>query len=237
MESFSKKLKNQLIAEEIKKKCCRNMYRKIEEFEFTSDFSLREIYDHAKCEQCRNVVIRVLFIRFGSMTDPEKSYHLDFSFANEEFADEVLDILSESGFDFKKTTRKSRHVLYLKESTAIEDFLVFIGASQAAFNLMNSKIMREFRNSVNRQVNCDTANIEKQLAAVKKYTEAINYLVETGKIDSLSEDLRETALLRLKNEQLSLADLGKLFSPPVSKSGVKHRLDKILAAAQNELEK
>ena len=108
-------------------------------------------------------------------------------------------------------------------------------ANGAAFEIMNVKIVHEFRNSVNRQVNCDTANIEKQLQAVKKYTDAIGKLIESGKIDALPTELRETAVLRYEHQQLSLTDLGKLFNPPVSKSGLKHRLDKILGIAQEIL--
>ena len=99
---------------------------------------------------------------------------------------------------------------------------------------MNRKIEREFRNSVKRQVNCDTANIEKQLASAKKYIEAIRYLVDTGSIDRLSPELKNTALLRMENEQLNLADLGRMVNPPVSKSGMKHRLEKILTFANEE---
>ena len=97
---------------------------------------------------------------------------------------------------------------------------------------MNTKIMNEFRNSVNRQVNCDTANIKKQLATSQKYIEAIRYLIESGKLETMPEELRTTAKLRLEHDQLSLSDLAKLTNPPVTKSGMKHRLEKILSFAE-----
>ncbi len=196
--------------------------------------NLAEAYSKCLCDGCRAVFVREMFIKYGSITDPAKQYHLDFSFKTEEERDAAYEILSSVGFEFRKTVRRERFVMYIKESSVIEDFLVDMGAQNAAFDVMNSKIVHEFRNSVNRQVNCDTANIEKQLASVKKYTDAIKLLEENGKLDTLPDELKETARVRMENEQLSLADLGALLTPPVTKSGVRHRLDKILYYAQSE---
>lgn len=196
--------------------------------------NLAEAYSKCLCDGCRAVFVREMFVKYGSITDPAKQYHLDFSFKTEEERDAAYEILSSVGFDFRKTVRRERFVMYIKESSVIEDFLVYMGAQNAAFDVMNSKIVNEFRNSVNRQVNCDTANIEKQLASVKKYTDAIKLLEENGKLDTLPDELKETARVRMENEQLSLADLGALLTPPVTKSGVRHRLDKILYYAQSE---
>lgn len=241
MESFSKKVKTQLAAEEIKKKCCRItdsemaslLPRKKEEL----GGELRQIYENCRCDYCRIVYLRKLFELFGSVTDPEKSYHLDFTFNSESSCDATEEVFAELGFDFRRTVRRDKngnekYVLYIKDSSAIEDFLVEIGASSAAFDVMNSKIVHEFRNSVNRQVNCDTANIEKQLAAGKKYIEVIQSLIDSGKIEALPEELKETARLRYENDQLSLTDLGKLMTPQVSKSGVRHRLERIMTFAE-----
>lgn len=196
--------------------------------------NLAEAYSKCLCDSCRAVFVREMFIKYGSITDPAKQYHLDFSFKTEEERDAAYEILSSVGFEFRKTVRRERFIIYIKESSVIEDFLVYMGAQNAAFDVMNSKIVHEFRNSVNRQVNCDTANIEKQLASVKKYTDAIKLLEENGKLDTLPDELKETARVRMENEQLSLADLGALLTPPVTKSGVRHRLDKILYYAQSE---
>lgn len=237
-ESFSAKIKEQLREEEIKKKCCRRLYTDILALEnsLPEDFpaALDEIVRKCRCENCAPVCVRALFLLFGSMTDPAKSYHLDFTVKTEGERDAIHQILTDLGLDFRATMRTGKYVVYIKDSAAIEDFLVFMGAQSAAFELMNRKIEREFRNSVNRQVNCDTANIEKQLASAKKYIEAIRYLVDTGSIDRLSPELKNTALLRMENEQLNLADLGRTVNPPVSKSGMKHRLEKILAFANEE---
>lgn len=233
-ESFSTKVKNQLESLEIKKKCCKFTASVLEGLnkKENSAQKLGEIYEKCRCDVCRIVFWRKLFTVYGSVTDPLKSYHMEFSFYFEEERDAVLDLLADSGFDFRASHRKNKYILYIKDSAAIEDFLVYTGASAAAFDVMNSKIVHEFRNSVNRQVNCDTANIEKQLQAVKKYTDAIQWLIDSEKIDSLPSDLKETAMLRIENDQLSLADLGKLMNPPVSKSGIRHRLEKILELAE-----
>lgn len=241
-ESFSAKIKEQLRAEEIKKKCCRYTFADIlalNELPDKEDVSetVTSVYQKCRCDNCRVMCVRALFLLFGSVTDPERSYHLDFTVKSEAERDVLQTIFGDIGFDFHETMRTGKYVLYLKDSTAIEDFLVFIGAQAAAFDLMNKKIEREFRNSVNRQVNCDTANIEKQLASAKKYIDAVQYLIDTGSIDRLSPELKNTALLRLENEQLNLADLGRLVNPPVSKSGMKHRLEKILAFANEEKQK
>ena len=234
MESFSQKVKEQLAGEEIRKKCCRFTDDALAALSKNGSNSgqLTEIWNKCRCDGCRIAYLRRLFLLHGSVTDPVKSFHLDYSFRYPEEAQAVLEILTEMGLDFRPAERRGRQVLYLKDSTAIEDFLVSIGAQNAAFDVMNTKIMNEFRNSVNRQVNCDTANIKKQLATSQKYIEAIRYLMDTGKFDSLPEELRSTARLRMENDQLSLSDLAKLTNPPVSKSGIKHRLEKILSHAE-----
>lgn len=239
-ETYSAKAKAQMQAVEVRKKCCRFTAAALEGPEFTADApdtpetaeKLREIWQKCRCDNCRLVWIRAVFCRYGSVTDPEKAYHLDFSFREEETADFLQEILADAGFDFRKSTRKSRFVLYVKDHALIEDFLISLGAQTAAFDLMNSKIRHEFLGGVNRLVNCDTANLKKQVEAGRKYSEAIRYLSDCGKLETLPADLRETAALRLENDQVSLTELGQLSSPPVSKSGIRHRLERILAAAQ-----
>ncbi len=232
--TFSSKIKEQLAEENIKKKCCRYTYNAVMAKKSGNDCTaLRTVYDKCRCDSCRDAFIRALFISYGSVTDPEKAYHLDFSFKTLEEAESVREILAEAGHDFKLSTRRDKFVLYIKESSMIEDFLVYIGASSAAFELMNTKIMHEFRNSVNRQVNCDTANIGKQLAAVKKMKDAVERLVTAGKYDTLPPELKEAARLRIENEQLSIESIGALANPPITKSGMKHRLERVLLIAND----
>lgn len=233
MQSYSQSVKDQLGVVTVTKKCCRFTDEKMRSLEKNDDNGdiLAEIYSKCRCDGCRTVFLRRAFMLYGSVTDPDKAYHLDFSFKVNGEANAVESALSDCGFDFRRTVRKDRHVLYVKNSTSIEDFLVSIGASGSAFDLMNSKIVREFRNSVNRQVNCDTANIEKQIDSAKKYVDAVNFLEKTGKIDSLSPELKETARLRAENDQASLSDLSNMLNPPVTKSGMRHRLEKIYETA------
>ena len=224
---------------EIRKKCCRHTDEDFSLIDFEADSAeqLTFFWSKCRCDGCRAVFLRRLFFVCGSVTDPDKAYHLDFSFRSPEMREACARILEEAGFEFHRTKRRNRFVLYVKNSSAIEDFLVIIGASGAAFELMNQKIVRDVNNMANRQVNCDTANIEKQLASAKRYTDAVAYLIEGGHLDELSDELRETARLRIENAQASLADLGEMHNPPVSKSGVRHRLDRILAAADEWREK
>lgn len=235
--SYSGEVKAALQAEEIKKKCCRHTYDDMMAIDLTDIGKCAEtmslIYSRCRCDGCRAVFIRALFIMFGSLTNPSRGYHLDFLLRTESEREVVRSALSECGFTFHIGMRLEKYLLYVKSSSEIEDFLMFIGARNAAFDIMNLKIEREFRNSVNRQVNCDTANIEKQLESVKKYTDAIEYLIESGGIDRLPEELRKTAILRYENGQLSLAELGRLAEPAVSKSGMKHRLERILSFAND----
>lgn len=236
--SYSGEVKASLLTEEIKKKCCRHTFDDIMAIDLSDQGrcaeTLDEIYSRCRCENCHAVYLRAVFILFGSLTNPNKGYHLDFLLHTERVRDSVRKVLSDCGFTFHEGMRLEKYLLYVKSSSEIEDFLMFIGARNAAFDIMNLKIEREFRNSVNRQVNCDTANIEKQLESVKKYTDAIGYLIESGGIARLPDELRKTAMLRYENDQLSLAELGQLAEPAVSKSGMKHRLEKIFAAA-NEM--
>ena len=150
------------------------------------------------------------------------------SFAHESLRDAVNDIISENGISMKTSKRKNRFLLYIKDSTEIEDFFAVIGANRLAFDLMNSKIVHEVRGDANRQMNCDMANIKKSLSAANKYIEVIEDMEKDGLLIRLPSDLRETARLRIENTQCSLADLGLLHNPPITKSGAKHRLDKIL---------
>ena len=233
-ESFSQKVKSQLAAAEVRKKCCRRTGEDLEAVrvsEWGAD-KLSSVWNRCRCENCRAVFFRGIFCAAGSVTDPAKSYQLDMSFPDRESAEAVRDMAGEIGFSFGLASRRGRSVLYLRESGAVEDFLAFLGATAASFEVMNAKIDREFRGNVNRQVNFDTANIEKQLRAVKKYADAAEKLKAAGRYDLLPEEVRFTGELRIANESLTFEDLGKLHSPPISKSGVKHRLEKILAAAE-----
>ena len=193
---------------------------------------LRAVWERCRCDGCRTVFFRELFRAHGSVTDPHKSYQLDYTLDDAEAGEFLRDALASAGFSFGLSERRGKTVLWLRDSSSVEDFLAYLGATSASFDVMNVKIDREFRGNVNRQVNFDTANIGKQLRATRKYADAAEQLKKAGRYDLLPEDVRITGELRLANEQLNLEELGKLHDPPIGKSGVKHRLEKILRAAE-----
>ncbi len=233
METFSRQTKDAILDMQPKNKCCNRMLDIGMAYLDFDDENPREsvasAVSHAKCPSCLGAYIAGLFASVGSVTDPDKSYHLDFTFDDGNDADTLLEILTENGINAKLGERKNKSIVYLKESGAIEDFLALIGANSAAFTVMNSKIVRELRGNANRVVNCDTANIKKTLAASQKYLDVIAELAESGNIDKLPADLRETAELRAKFEQLTIGELGEKHEKKISKSGVKHRLDRIVS--------
>lgn len=198
--------------------------------------SLSTIIENFKCENCTKEFLRGLFISYGSVTDPQKRYHLDFSFEQEDDSVIVSGILSNAGFYHGQTQRKGNHVLYIKDNDTISDFLAYIGAVKSAFDVMNTKIVKEVRNNANRLVNCDTANIEKAISASQKYIEAVEYIKSKGAFTALPGELREAAELRVTYIQASLNELAQKSQPPITKSGMKHRLEKLLSYSE-ELKK
>ena len=181
-----------------------------------------------KCGRCKEYFFRGLFLSIGAINDPEKSYRLELIFDGIEQANDISLALSELGIYPLIAARNAKTVLYLRRSEAIEDFFANIGATSLAFDIMNSKINKELINNANRVTNCDSANINKAIKASNKYNSVILELIEKDKVNLLAEPLKEMALKRIEYKELSFLELGKQFSPPISKSGVHHRLEKIL---------
>lgn len=182
-----------------------------------------------RCANCTAAFIRGAFLSAGTITDPDKGYHLEMSLSSEAAADHLSELLSEQGLEPKRMTRKTEQVLYYKDSESIENFLALIGATGAAFTIMNKKIERELRSDANRLANGELANIGKTVAAAGDQIAAIRGLIETGEIERMPDELRQTAYLRLENDDATLSQLAALHEPPITKSGVNHRLKKILA--------
>ncbi|NLW03271.1 MAG: DNA-binding protein WhiA [Clostridiaceae bacterium] len=176
---------------------------------------------------CKRAYLRGGFLAAGSISDPDKSYHLEVSFRSQLQADEYIQYLNDFGLQPRSIQRKGYYLAYLKEGQEIVDFLNVTGAHKALMNLENIRIMKEMRNQVNRIVNCETANLSKTVDASLRQTESIRFIQEHAGLDSLPDALREIALLRLENPGVSLAELGRMMEPPLSKSGVNHRLRKI----------
>ena len=180
---------------------------------------------------CKRAFLRGAFLACGSMTDPEKEYHLEFV-TDGERTQMIIDSLMFFGIEAKSVERKKYNVVYVKDSDRIVDILNVIEAHVALMEFENVRILKDMRNSVNRRVNCETANIGKTITAAGRQIEDINYLRSSHIFEQLSPELQETALLRLEHPDSSLAELGKLHDRPVGRSGVNHRLAKLSETAQ-----
>lgn len=180
---------------------------------------------------CKRAFLRGLFLCAGSISEPEKTYHFEIVCATPERARQICDMMKTFNIDGKCITRKKYHVVYIKEASQIVDMLNVMEAHVSLMELENIRILKEMRNSVNRRVNCETANISKTVSAAVKQIEDIRYIRDTVGFSELTEGLREIAELRLRYPEASLAELGKLLSTPVGKSGVNHRLRKLSVLA------
>ena len=186
-------------------------------------------------DPCRAAFIRGAFLAGGSVTDPEKRYHLELATAHQSVSREVYTLLLDMGFSPRETKRAGNALLYFKQADAIADFFTAIGAPTTAMGIMTAKVEKEIRNTVTRQINCDSANADKTVAAAQEQLAAIRRIVkEYGSLDVLPEPLRDAALLRITNPEASLADLAELSFPKVSKSCLSHRLKKLMAYKPEE---
>lgn len=176
---------------------------------------------------CKRAFIRGAFLAAGSMSDPKKAYHFEIVCAAEPMAEQIRELMSSFSMDAKIVQRKKSYVVYLKEGLQIVDILNIMEAHVSLMELENVRILKEMRNTVNRKVNCETANLNKTVSAAVKQLEDITYLRDTIGLEKLSEGLEEVALARLSHPDASLKELGALLSPPVGKSGVNHRLRKL----------
>ena len=183
---------------------------------------------------CKASFIRGAFLAGGSVTDPAKRYHLELATTHYSVSREAYSVLLEMGFSPKEAQRKGEHLLYFKKSEHIEDLLTTIGAPVCAMDVMSAKIEKDMKNSINRKVNCDSANADKVVEAAARQMEAIRRIDKLYGLDSLPDKLHEAALLRYANPEASLADLAMLSYPPVSKSCLSHRLKKLLTYTPEE---
>ena len=181
---------------------------------------------------CRRAFLRGAFLAGGSISDPNKSYHFEIVCKTLEQAEQLRDIINSFAMEAKIVERKKHQAVYLKEGAQIVDMLNIMEAHVALMNLENVRILKEMRNSVNRKVNCETANISKTVNAAVKQLEDIVFIRDKAGLDSLPDNLREIALLRLENPDAPLKELGTFLDPPVGKSGVNHRLRRISEIAE-----
>ena len=176
---------------------------------------------------CKRAFLRGVFLASGSISDPRKSYHFEIVCHTKAQAEQIKEILEFFEGEPKTVRRNQRYVLYLKEGSQIVDSLNVMEAYVSLMNLENIRIEKEMRNSINRQVNCETANINKTVTAAVRQIQDIELIRDTGGLERLPENLYEMAVCRLENPDTPLKDLGQLLDPPVGKSGVNHRLRKL----------
>ena len=182
---------------------------------------------------CKRAFFKAVFLAAGSVTDPEKGYHLEIAFADKEMAVFLCDTLSRFEITFKIIKRRNEYVAYLKDSDDIVKCLSILSASGAMMKYENVRIYKELVNSVNRGVNCDTANLNRVAVAAANEIDDIRLIEAERGLDTLPDSLREVAELRLENPYISLKELGELIVPPIGKSGVNHRLRRIKKLADD----
>lgn len=182
---------------------------------------------------CKRAYLRGCFMVAGSVTNPEKAYHLEIAVLSDVYCKQLQKMAASFGIEAKIVERKKYHVLYVKDGSMIVDILNVMGAHLALMDFENVRILKEVRNTVNRQVNCETANINKTVTAAARQIEDIRYIETHKGFGFLKDGLRETAELRLDYPDISLAELGRMLSKPLGKSGVNHRLRKLSEIAEH----
>ena len=183
-------------------------------------------------EQEEKALVRGCFLGAGSITDPEKQYHLEILFIEKNNAEFVMNICRKYDIDFKMIKSREKYQVYLKDSDNISRFLALIESNRGVLAFEDTRLTKEVKNNVNRIVNCETANLNKVVNAAVNQINDIKLIQKLKKFDELSEDLKELAILRLENPDMSLKDLGELLEKPIGKSGVNHRFQKIHEIAE-----
>lgn len=194
--------------------------------------SLKINHANFDCDKCCNAFLAGAFLACGTVSSPEKDYHLEFTVAFMNLSKSLVTLLEEMELSPKTSVRKKySNVIYFKDSEAIEDCLYIMGAASSMFDMMRIEIVKDIRNRANRTANCETANIEKTVKASFQHIAAIEKIEERKGIDYLKKDLKDIAVLRRDNPEASLAELSRLSG--LSRSGVNHRLAKIVEIANN----
>ena len=207
------------------KKCCKKALANAEKFLFENALIDR---DNFACDECRNAFLRGVFLKCGSVNAPDKSNHLEMKVGSEMNADEMCIFLREMGLEAKVSKRREKYVVYFKDGDTIFHVLSVMGAQKCAFDLVNTQIEKNIRNNVNRVNNCEMANMQKSANATVRQLDAIRELIKDERFDTLPDKLLYTATLRRDNPDLSLTDLAAIHEPPITKSCVNHRLEKII---------
>ena len=192
---------------------------------FITEYSVPDSLIENRC--CRRAYLRGSFLGSGSISNPEKAYHIEFVANTEEYALSLSEIINSFELNSKIIKRKDSFVIYIKEGEQLVDLLNIMGAHQALLKFEDIRVLKDVRNNINRLVNCETANLSKTIDASVRQVENIEYIRDRVGLDKLPKNLEEIALARLENRDASLKELGTKVNPPVGKSGVNHRLRRI----------
>ena len=195
--------------------------------------TLRIRPENFKCQNCMQAFIATAFLCCGTMTDPEKSYNLEFLSTRHYLSQQLEAMLAEHNFHPHRALRKGANTIYIKAADHIEDLLTTIGAPVAAMDIMTAKVDKEIRNGANRAMNCDMANVNKTVDAALEQIAGIRRLESSGRLAQMPEKLRQAARLRLENPEMSLQQLAERCDPPVSKSCMNHRMRKLMEEAND----
>ena len=196
------------------------------------EVSLRLNRANLDCDNCARAYLRGAFLACGAVTDPEHDYHLEFALPHYNLSRDLMTLLRELDFPAKVSTRGGNYIVYIKESERIEDCLTLLGATRASLELMGVKMVKSIRNDTNRRINCESANIDKTVQAAGAQMDALSRIEATCGLAALPEELQAVAKLRLEHPEMSLRDLGATMDPPLSRSGVNHRLQRIIKFAE-----
>lgn len=194
--------------------------------------NMKNEVDTKKDEMILKSLVRGCFLGGGSLNNPNNKYHLEILFSTIKNANFILEVLRAFGIEAKILERKNSTSIYIKEAEEISKILAFIGAGKSVLNFEEIRVMRDTRNNINRLVNCETANLNKTINASVEQIEHIEYLKKIGKFDGLPENLKEIANLRQEHPDASLVQLGEMLENPIGKSGVNHRLKRIIEIAE-----
>lgn len=186
---------------------------------------------------CERAFIRGVFLACGSVANPDKTYHLELCVVHKNLCTDICNIISEiedCNISIKMLNRNGSYIGYIKDSEQITDILTFMGATNAAMTVMGAKALKQVRNAANRRTNSEIANLQKVAGASAQQIKAINKLKKSGRFNNLSDELKVVARLRIDYPELSLRDMGQMLTPPISRSGVNHRLTKIIKLSQED---
>ncbi|MBQ9679053.1 MAG: DNA-binding protein WhiA [Ruminococcus sp.] len=201
------------------------------------DVNLRVNRANIDDEDQQRAFIRGAFLAGGSVTDPEKGYHLEFSVSHRNLCMDICRLIREiqdSDISIKMLSRGGTYIAYIKDSEQITDLLTYMGAVVASMNVMGTKALKQVRNSANRRANSEIANLQKTASASANQIKAIKKLKKDGRYNLLPDELKTVAQLRYDYPELTLRELGEKLDPPISRSGVNHRLEKIIRLAEEE---